>query len=68
LEAFKEKALGYIKAVQAGELGTLTYQWTLEEDGKSIITPVADVASISPECLAETALHQHRSSMFGAGL
>ena len=34
MEAFKEKAKGYIKAVQEGEPGTLTYQWNIGEDGK----------------------------------
>ena len=33
LEAFKEKAMGYIKAVQEGEPENLKYEWRLEEDG-----------------------------------
>ena len=34
MEAFKDKAKGYITAVQQNEPGTTSYQWRIGEDGK----------------------------------
>ncbi len=64
LEAFKEKAAGYIKAVQAGEPGTLIYEWSLEENGnrcmlhevfessEALLTHFANVGPSLPDLIA----------------
>jgi quinol monooxygenase YgiN len=64
LEEFKEKAEGYVKAVQDGEPGTLVYQWWLGEDGtrclvhevfessEALLTHVGNVGPSLPDLLA----------------
>jgi len=37
LETFKELANGYIASVEAGEPGTLTYQWWLDEENSKAL-------------------------------
>lgn len=64
LEEFKDKAKGYIKAVQEGEPGTLGYQWWIREDGthcllhetfessEALLTHLANVGPSLPDLLA----------------
>ena len=64
VDEFKEKARAYTEAVQAGEPGTLEYQWWLSEDdsrgllketfdsSESILTHFGNVGPSLPELLA----------------
>ena len=64
LEEFKDKAKGYIKAVQEGEPGTLSYQWRIGEDGthcllheafdssEALLTHLGNVGPSLPDLLA----------------
>ncbi len=64
VEEFKEKAQGYIQAVQENEPGTLTYQWWLSDDGttaliqegfdsqEALLTHLGNVGPSLPELLA----------------
>lgn len=63
LEQFKEMAHGFIKTVEAGEAGTLGYEWYIDPDGKrcliqetfadsaALLTHLANVGPSLPKLL-----------------